>query len=141
MTDRIFVDSNIWIYLFAAEDCFKNKIAQEYISNNAERKHLVISYQVVNEVCCVLKKKGYPELDIRRVADDMMGLCEVCGYSGETIYMASQLREKYSLSYWDSQIIASALLSGCGTLASEDMQDGLKIDNMIISDILKLGKH
>ena len=57
----------------------------------------------------------------------MMGLCEVCGYSGEIIYHASELREKYSFSFWDSHIIASALASQCGVLASEDMQDGLKI--------------
>jgi predicted nucleic acid-binding protein len=47
------------------------------------------------------------------------------------------LREKYSLSFWDSIIVASALHSNCTVLASEDMQDGLKIDNMIIDNIFK----
>jgi predicted nucleic acid-binding protein len=47
------------------------------------------------------------------------------------------LREKYSLSFLDSIIVASALNSNCNVLASEDMQDGLKIDNMIINNIFK----
>ena len=136
MTDRIFVDSNLWVYLFTEDEDVKNKTAKEYITKSAESNRLVISYQVVNEVCQVLKKKKYTEPEIRRVADDMMGLCEVCGFSGEIIYQASQLREKYSFSFWDSHIVASALASHCGVLASEDMQDGQKIDGMVIKNVL-----
>lgn len=137
MTERIFVDSNIWIYLFTDDDDLKSNIASEFISENVENNCLIISYQVVNEVCSVLKKKSYTEYDIRRVADDMLGLCEVCGYSNEIIYLASKLRDLYSFSFWDSQIISSALMSDCSILASEDMQDGLKIENMVISNIIK----
>ncbi len=35
-------------------------------------------------------------------------------------------------SFWDSLIIAAALDSGCTTLYSEDMQNGLKIDFLTI---------
>jgi predicted nucleic acid-binding protein len=48
---------------------------------------------------------------------------------------AFALREKYSLSFWDSIIVSCALNSNCNILASEDMQDGLKIGNMIINNI------
>ena len=71
------------------------------------------------------------------MADDMMGLCEISGYSGEIIYYASELRKKHSFSFWDSHVVASALTSQCGVLASEDMQDGLKIDSMVIRNVLK----
>ncbi|MCL2163076.1 MAG: PIN domain-containing protein [Oscillospiraceae bacterium] len=132
MTDRIFVDSNLWVYLFTQDGDVKSKVVKEYITKSSEGSCLVISYQVVNEVCHVLKKKNYTEPEIRDIADDMMGLCEVCGYSGDIIYHASELREKYSFSFWDSHIAASALRSQCSVLASEDMQDGLKIDSMVI---------
>jgi predicted nucleic acid-binding protein len=49
--------------------------------------------------------------------------------------LAFTLREKYSLSFWDSIIVSSALNANCNILASEDMQDGLKINNMIITNI------
>ena len=138
MTDRIFVDSNIWIYLFTTGDSVKSKAAKKYISECVEYSLLVVSYQVVNEVCCVLKKKKYTEPEVRRVAKDIMGLCDVCGYCGEIIFFASEIREHYSFSYWDSQIVASALMADCSVLASEDLQDGLKIDNMSISNVLNL---
>lgn len=40
---------------------------------------------------------------------------------------ASQLRHEYSLSYWDSLIVAAALASEVRVLYSEDMQHGLLI--------------
>jgi predicted nucleic acid-binding protein len=138
MTDRIFVDSNIWIYLFTTDDSVKSKAVKKYISERAEHSVLVVSYQVVNEVCCVLKKKKYAEPELRRVAKDIMGLCDVCEYSDEIIFFASEIREHYSFSYWDSQIVAAALMANCDILASEDLQDGLKIDNMSISNVLNL---
>ena len=140
VSDRIFVDSNIWVYLFTDDGEAKNKAAKAFITKNAEIGRLVISYQVVNEVCSVLKKKKYTEAEIRNVADDMMGLCEVCDYSGEIIFMASELREQYSFSYWDSHVVASALAAQCNILASEDMQDGLMIDDMAIRDVLNASR-
>jgi predicted nucleic acid-binding protein len=56
-------------------------------------------------------------------------------FSNEIIMSAFSLREKYSLSFWDSIIISSALNSNCNILVSEDMQDGLRIGNMVINNI------
>ena len=137
MTNRIFVDSNIWIYLFTADGSVKNKAARKYISERAEYGLFVVSYQVVNEVCCVLKRKKYAEPELRRVAKDIIGLCDVCEYLDDIIFFASEIREHYSFSYWDSQIVASALMSDCAVLASEDLQDGLKIGDMSISNVLR----
>ncbi|GHV20760.1 hypothetical protein FACS189428_0180 [Clostridia bacterium] len=35
MTDRIFVDSNVWVYLFTNEDNTKCKIAENFILKNS----------------------------------------------------------------------------------------------------------
>jgi predicted nucleic acid-binding protein len=32
MTDRIFVDSNVWVYFFVQDEYNKYKIAEEYFS-------------------------------------------------------------------------------------------------------------
>jgi len=83
----------------------------------------------------VLKKKSYTELEIRRVAEDMMGLCAVCGNSGYLVLLASELREAHLFSFWDSLIVASAMVSGCNVLANEDMQDGRVISGLLIKNI------
>jgi len=135
MTGKVFVDSNIWIYLYCESD-HKHDAAVQFISACAAGGALVVSYQVVNEVCHVLMKRGYSEHDIVHVASGIMSLCEVVDFSSETVFTASNLRERFSFSYWDSLIVAAALLSGCKTLASEDMQDGLHLDNMVIMNVL-----
>jgi len=48
--------------------------------------------------------------------------------NSEVDFKAIELFEKYSLQPFDSKIIATALLSGCSILYSEDLQDGLVIE-------------
>jgi predicted nucleic acid-binding protein len=138
MIDRMFVDSNIWIYLFTADDGGKSRIAGEYLIENAKDYLFVISYQVINEVCSVLKKKNYNEPEIRRVTYELMSLCAVCGNSGDLLTLASELRESHSFSFWDSLIIASAMASRCNLLVSEDMQDGRVVDGLLIKNIFNI---
>jgi predicted nucleic acid-binding protein len=47
------------------------------------------------------------------------------------------LREKYSLSFWDSILVASASEAGCNLLVSEDMQDGKIINKVVIKNIFR----
>jgi predicted nucleic acid-binding protein len=65
----------------------------------------------------------------------MYRICTIQDFSREIIMLAFNLRGKYSLSFWDSIIVASALKSNCNILAGEDMQNGLKINNMVINNI------
>ena len=41
------------------------------------------------------------------------------------------LAERYSFSIYDAMIVASALVAGCTTLWSEDMQDGLLVEGQL----------
>jgi len=47
---------------------------------------------------------------------------------------AWELEDRFSLSWWDTPIVAAARVAGCRYLSSEDMQDGLVIDAMQICD-------
>jgi predicted nucleic acid-binding protein len=49
----------------------------------------------------------------------------------DTIREAFRLTTHYKLSHWDSLIVSAALLAGCDTLHSEDMQDGLVIEEQL----------
>ena len=137
MKDKIFVDSNIWIYLFTSDDVSKNEIARNFIADNAAKGNiLVISYQVINEVGAVLKrKKKFNEEKIQFVVDTMLDLCVIQDFSREIIIKASILRDKMLVSYWDSIIIAAAIESGCQSLTSEDLQNGQKIQGITIVNI------
>jgi len=75
MTDRIFIDSNVWVYLFTHEDDHKCKVAEQFISENGSRIALVISSQVINEVTNVLSRKKISELNIRSVIEQLSQIC------------------------------------------------------------------
>jgi predicted nucleic acid-binding protein len=65
----------------------------------------------------------------------MCKICAIQNFSNDIIMLAFTLREKYSLSFWDSIIVSTALNANCNILASEDMQNGLKINDMTINNI------
>jgi predicted nucleic acid-binding protein len=61
----------------------------------------------------------------------LLDLCEVVPVDVATIRKAIDLAKRYSLSHWDSLIIAAALLADCQTLYSEDFQHGQLFDNQL----------
>ena len=79
MTEKIFVDSNIWVYLFTSNEASKNVVARNFIAENSLNNNiLVISYQVLNEVAAVLKvKKNFSEVKIQYIIETMLNLCVV----------------------------------------------------------------
>ena len=137
MADKIFLDSNIWLYLFLQDETNKYKIAEEYISTNSDNT-MFITYQVINEVTNQLLRNNFNETIVKENIEYMYRICTIHNFSKEIVMLASSLREKYAFSFWDSMIVAGALNSGCGTLATEDMHDGLKIENMITKNIFKV---
>ena len=135
VASRIFFDSNIWVYFFSDTKNPKAKVVEKFLADNDVTFVFISSGQVVNEVCNVLKRHGLAEETIRTVIEDIANICQIQKLSKEVCLLASTLREKYSLSFWDSVIVATAKTAGCGLLINEDMQDGLAIDELRIKNI------
>lgn len=122
-TNRCFVDSNVWLYavIESADSSAKSVTARTLVG---ERR--LVSTQVVNEVCVnLLRKAERTEVEIRRVVQAFYAQHHVVPINESTMLVASELREAYSLSYWDSLIVATALEAGATVLYSEDMQHDL----------------
>jgi len=100
MADKVFVDSNIWLYLFLQDETDKYKIAEEFISKNADNL-MFISYQVINEVTNQLVRNKFSEEVIKENIEYMYKICTIHNFSKEILLSASSLREKYSISFWD----------------------------------------
>jgi len=132
MTNRSFIDSNIWLYFFLQDDSEKYRITAEYLRKNNLNSKLIITYQVINEVTNILLKNNFTELEIIESIDYLFKISTVQEFSREILVIASSIRERYSISFWDSILVGSALFAKCDTLVSEDMQDGLMIDNKLL---------
>lgn len=124
-----FVDTNVWLYAFIeGEDAAKSAHASGLI----QQDNICLSTQVVNEVCVnLLKKAKFSEGVLRQLIDAFYTKYDVADLQRFTFLTASELRDKFSLSYWDSMIVASALETGAEVLYSEDMQEGLLVNNQL----------
>jgi predicted nucleic acid-binding protein len=132
MQNKIFIDSNIWLYLFLQDDNKKYRIAEEYLIKNNLSSSFIITYQVINEVANILLKNNFTEIEIRENIEYLLKVCTLQDFTKEILLTASFVREKYSISFWDSIIIGSALFAKCDILVSEDLQNGLIIDNKLL---------
>jgi predicted nucleic acid-binding protein len=124
-----FIDTNIWLYAFIqtqAED--KTTIARAIIQTS----EIVISSQVINEVCVnLIKKARFDETIIRNLIESFYSKYRVAGINKALLLEASELRDRHHFSYWDSLIVACALTEGATLLYSEDLHSGLIIKNRL----------
>ncbi|VXD24953.1 PIN domain-containing protein [Planktothrix paucivesiculata] len=130
---RFFVDSNIWLYRFIVNPNDSDAREKQQIATSiTSQENLVISTQVVNEVCSnLIRKARFNNSQIQSLIEDFEAGCEILPVSFATIQYAVKLRDYYLFSFWDSIIIASAILGDITILYSEDMQDGLIIEDTL----------
>jgi predicted nucleic acid-binding protein len=126
--ERCFVDTNVWLYAFIeGEDPQKTVCAKALLETSPA---VVVSTQVINEVCVnLLKKTQFSEQQIQQLIEAFYAKYVVVEVSKAILLKASVLREHYALSFWDSTIVSSALSAEAAVLYSEDMQDGLVVEN------------
>ena len=123
---KTFFDTNVLLYLLS-EDAAKADRAEELIANGA-----VISVQVLNEFAAVASRKlGMSWSEIRDVMGPIHAVCEIEPVTVEIHNRGLEIAERYGFSFYDATIVASALLAGCKTLYSEDLQDGQVIENKL----------
>ena len=121
-----FFDTNVVLYLLSADPAKAGR-AETLLAAGG-----MISVQVLNEFAAVASRKqllSWPE--IREVLAQIRAVCGVESLSVETHDRAVQVAERYNFSIYDALIVAAALLAGCKTLYSEDMQDGQVIERQL----------
>ena len=124
-----FIDTNIWLYSFIqSQHTQKTKIAGAII----QECDIVISTQIVNEMCVnLIKKANFSENDIQKLITSLFRKFTILELSRSILSKASQIREKHSFSFWDSIVAASALDCDADFLISEDMQNNFNLESKL----------
>jgi predicted nucleic acid-binding protein len=126
---RSFIDTNIWLYAFIENDDTEKTFKAKGVIDSQE---VVISTQVINELCMnLLRKADFTEEQLRELIADLYDTYLVVELDRTVQVTASTLRERYQFSFWDSTIVANALLSEAQVLYSEDMHDGLVVEGKL----------
>ncbi|SJZ58104.1 Predicted nucleic acid-binding protein, contains PIN domain [Enhydrobacter aerosaccus] len=121
-----FFDSNVLLYL-ASSDTRKADRAEALLAQGG-----AISVQVLNEITNMARRKMRLSWEETHAFLSLLrGALTIHPVTIETHATGLALAERYTLSTFDAMIAASAIQAGCETLWSEDMQDGMVLDERI----------
>ncbi len=130
MTANLLIDTNLWVYLYATATPEKHRPIEEMVRTRFGE--IVISTQILGELYHVLtRKKLKTESEAKTIILEMAATFPVLEIDTLKVLRALDITAQYQYTYWDSLVIATALVSHCQTLYSEDMQHGQFIDGQL----------
>lgn len=127
-----FYDTNVLVYL-ASGNSAKADAAERAISLGG-----TISVQVLNEFAHVSRRKmGFSWAEVHSFLATVRGALSVVPVTVAIHELGLELAERYGFSIYDAMIVAAALASGCDTLFTEDLQDGLSVADLVVVNPFK----
>jgi predicted nucleic acid-binding protein len=121
-----FFDTSVLLYLLSAEAEKADRV-EELLERSG-----VISVQVLNEFTQVATRKlGLSYAEVREVLDTVRVVCTTHPLTAEHYDKGMEIAERYRFSFYDSVIVASALVARCKTLYSEDIQHRQTIERQL----------
>jgi len=121
-----FFDTSVLMYLLSHEP-EKADRAEELLEAGG-----VISVQVLNEmVNAATRRNRLPWPAVRETLDVVRALTRVEALTVDVHERALEVAERYQFSFYDSLIVAAALISKCSILYCEDLQHGQRIERSL----------
>ena len=134
MADRVFVDTNVFVYADDDDAGPKRDRARALLAELIPSGRAVVSTQVLQEFFVVANRKLAIPPERARQRVEVLAQLHVVLVRPELILGAIDLHRLHSLSFWDALILKSASTAGCTCVLSEDLNagqviDGVRIDN------------
>ena len=137
MSDRFFLDTNIFVYSFDQSAAVKARKAAQLIREAVSTRKGIVSYQVVQEFFNVaLRRFSQPmrhadaEQYLATVFRPLLGV-----HSSPALYAeALRLQAQSGLSWHDSLIVSAAVQARCDFLFTEDLQHGQRFGSLRVEN-------
>ncbi|MBA2321045.1 MAG: PIN domain-containing protein [Deltaproteobacteria bacterium] len=133
MSGRVFVDTNVFVYLHDRAETEKGATARERLDRAVKAgQALVISTQVLQELYAALTRGAAP-IRPRAEAEEAVRAAsrlEVLAIDVPLVWVAMSRARESKLSLWDALIVESARASGCDLLLTEDLTHGQRIGGL-----------
>jgi predicted nucleic acid-binding protein len=132
MSVKVFVDTNILVYSRDASEPGKQQQAMAWMARLWETGSGRLSFQVLQEFYVTVTQKLKPGLDVIRAQTDVRTLLtwRPLSIDARTMEGAWFIQERHGLNWWDALIVASAQISGCTYLLTEDLQESQLLGNL-----------
>jgi predicted nucleic acid-binding protein len=130
MTGPFFVDTNVLVYADDLDAGPKCEAARALLRQIVPAGEAVFSLQVLQEYFAVATRRlGLPP-EVARARLENLGRLEVVAPRVPDLLAAIDLHRLHSLSIWDALVVRAALVWGCRTLYSEDLQHGRRFETL-----------
>jgi|SRR5882724_4879818 len=137
MSDRYFLDTNIFVYSLDPIEPRKEEIAQRLITRAVTSGRGVISYQVVQEFMNVALRQfqaTMSTLELERYFFRVLLPMMRISSSAPLFLEALRLQARNQLNWYDSLVVAAALEGDCSILYSEDLQHGRRFGDLTVEN-------
>jgi predicted nucleic acid-binding protein len=135
MTDRTFIDTNVWVYAVDTADPAKQSRALEILAASPEKDY-VISAQVLGEFYVTVTGKLRDAVsgpDGRAMVERMKQL-PVVPIDAQLVGDAIDRTQHWQISYWDALILVAAESAGCRSMLSEDLAHGATYGSVLVEN-------
>jgi predicted nucleic acid-binding protein len=123
MTGRWFIDTNVFVYAVDRVEREKRQQALEVLGLLGLGGHGAISSQVVGEFVRAASTRLATPLAAEQIelfASDVLSVFELVPIDERVVREAVRCWRRYSISYWDAQVWATACIAGIDVILTED---------------------
>ena len=129
-------DTNIWVYAIDHRDLERRQKARDLLNQLGGSGETVIPWQVASEfVNCLRRFENRGVITTSTIdhwVEWMIELFPIVTPQHTTVITALDLSRRYSLSHWDSMLLAACVEAGVTTLYSEDLSNGQRYDSVLV---------
>jgi predicted nucleic acid-binding protein len=131
------IDTNIFVYALDATEPAKQARAREFVNGVfASPEGTIIPWQVAVELLACLRRwesaGRMPSHEVQAQFSDFLTVWRLALPTTKLFEASFRVRQRHSLSHWDSLLIAACREAGVTSLYSEDMQHGADYDGVKI---------
>ena len=134
MKSRVFLDTNVLLYADDEDAGKKRDRARELIAAALGDGTGVLSTQVLQEYFVNATRKLKLDPGKARARVEVYLSFEVISVRVEHVLAAIDLHRLREISFWDALAAKCASESGCERLLTEDLQNGLKLDGVLVEN-------
>jgi predicted nucleic acid-binding protein len=137
MNGRFFLDTNVFVYSFDRSAPAKARRALQLIRGAIETRKGIVSHQVVQEFFNVALRRFAKPMTLADAEQYLATVFRplIAVHSSQALYgEALLLSDRFSLSWYDSLIVAAAIEGQCSVLYSEDLQSGQRFEDLEIQN-------
>lgn len=125
---KVFLDSNVLVYLFSEGEPKKRQQAADAIA----APDCYTGTNNINETMTVLRKKYRKSFgDLNIAVETLEELMTIVPVEPRIVRPALRIMDRYGFSYYDSLVVALALKTDCSRLYTEDLHHGQVIDGTL----------